>query len=97
MEWMPVFCKMVQFHEERHHNVCWETQTFGGGGGGGGSQNLNHSNKQTEEREHITNKNGACWISCKTCQIVFKTKIFVRTQTKLINLNVMQFLSDAEI
>ena len=42
------------------------------------SQKLNHGSKQIEEIYHVTNENGACQISCKTCRIVFKTKIFVR-------------------
>ena len=43
------------------------------------SQKLNDGNKQIEERQYVTNKNGACWLSCKTSRIIFKTKIFVRT------------------
>ena len=43
------------------------------------SQKFNHGNKQIKERDHVTNENGACQIRFKTCRIIFKIEIFVRT------------------
>ena len=43
------------------------------------SQKFNHGNKQIKERDHVTNKNGACQIGFKTCRIIFNIEIIVRT------------------
>ena len=70
---MPEICDMAHFDEERWHVVYWETRTFWG------KSHKNSTTEQIKEKDHVTNENGACQIRFKTCRIIFKIEIFVRT------------------